>query len=1031
MLATYIGLRELQIRRHEQLQTQICWTCNASKMQVWCNLAKSDGIINKQCISDGQTFGHVRPVFECLIDFGYDWSRSGLLRIHISFAQVGSTAGMSCHSPCSIHCGAGLGNTELSPETPYPELLSSTAVPSDGQISTIRDVIRAVEEQIDFKYHEVARLQEVITNLNRQRAELHVFANTHIGMISGMRRLPSELLTEIFLQFMAGSGTFVPITVVPFSWHSSSETRSTSFSAAGTVQKLPIYLNFRSHYFRTEADSLNALDLFLAASTRWREVTLRLSSEDMSHLGAFTGTFPVLQTLAISNRELEASLAATFAVLPSLTDLELHCRDIPAQITFPFSSLRRCVVHDCNSTDVLRILSLLAPGAAFSVCRCRAPTNPDAVLQPTMSHIHSLHFNGCDPLFIQNVLRALVAPDLTDLTISGYYGNELAPYIIQLLSSAHCPLTRLGLTPRAALLQILAATGEACAAPLLRRLVLHGKLSDRASIMCMLRSRVGVLESVDFKLLLPNEDVEELRAHGMQVNCIQEAHQKAKVPIMRISTWNYVYFNTGIVQYYENSSYVRMKNEWQSQIRGTRYSAGLGNTELPLETSYPELLSSTTVPSDVQISTIRDVIRVVEEQIDSKCHEVARLKQVITNLNRQRTELRVFANTHIGMISGMRRLPSELLTEIFLQFIRMETSFRDPWIIATVCSRWRAVALSSPSLWCHFLGIHPRRPAALLSAQLERSRNSPIYLTFRSHCFQTDAYSLNALDLFLAASTRWREATLDLNSKDMSHLGTFAGTFPLLQTLIIRNRELGASLAAPFAALPSLTDLELHCYGIPAQITFPFSSLRRCALHDCNSTDVLRILSLLAPGAALSCGYFFIQGVLRALIAPALTDLTIDGSYDINSTSFIIQLLSNTHCPLARLGLPGNQISTDDLRRVLELSPGVVELEVSVEAQAVLHVLATTSEAPIAPLLRRLVLHGNGNRDSVMCMLRSRVGVLESVGLDFLLPDEDIEELHTHGMQVACRGHVQEMRPREKKDIALSSVKNSLIFHKP
>ncbi|KAJ7285349.1 hypothetical protein C8J57DRAFT_1291258 [Mycena rebaudengoi] len=483
---------------------------------------------------------------------------------------------MSCHSPCSIHCGTGLGNTELSPETPYPELLSSTAVPSDGQISTIRDVIRAVEEQIDFKYHEVARLQEVIANLNRQRAELRVFANTHIGMISGMRRLPSELLTEIFLQFVRTGrsfrGPWIIATVCnrwravalssPSLWCHFLGIRRRRPAALLSAQlersrNSPIYLNFRSHYFQTEADSLNALDLFLAASTRWREVTLRLSSEDMSHLGAFTGTFPVLQTLAISNRELKASLAATFAVLPSLTDLELHCRDIPAQITFPFSSLRRCVVHDCNSTDVLRILSLLAPGAAFSVCRCRAPTNPDAVLQPTMSHIHSLHFNGCDPLFIQNVLRTLVASDLTDLTISGYYGNELAPYIIQLLSSAHCPLTRLGLSDsrisaddlrrvlelapgvieleiqmcrksRAALLQILAATGEACAAPLLRRLVLHGKLSDRASIMCMLRSRVGVLESVDFKLLLPNEDVEELRAHGMQVNCIQEAHQKAK-----------------------------------------------------------------------------------------------------------------------------------------------------------------------------------------------------------------------------------------------------------------------------------------------------------------------------------------------------------------------------------------------------------------------------------------------------------------------------------------------------------------------
>ncbi|KAJ7240779.1 hypothetical protein C8J57DRAFT_1370672 [Mycena rebaudengoi] len=485
---------------------------------------------------------------------------------------------MSCHSLCSVHCSTGPGGTELlleTLETSYPALLSSTTIPSDVQISTIGDVIRAVEAQIDSKSHEVERLKAAITNLHRQRAELHDFANIHRGMISVMRlmrRLSSELLTEIFLQYVLMETRFRGpwiIATVCSRWRAVALSSSSLWCyfldirrrtpAALLSEQLkrsrnaPIYLTLQSNFFHTRAESRNALALLLAASTRWREVTLDLTSKNMSHLAAFPDTFPLLRSLTIWGRERGKRLAGC-----AVCDLELHCHGIPAQITFPFSSLRKCVVHDCNSTDALGILSLLAPGAAFSVCRCRAPTNPDAVLQPTMSHIHSLHFNGCNPLFIQNVLSALVAPDLTDLTISGYCGIELAPYIIQLLSSAHCPLTRLGLSDsrisaddlrrvlelapgvveleiqmcrksRAALLEVLAATGEARAAPLLRRLVLHGKkLRGRASIMCMLRSRVGVLESVVLKLLLPNEDVEELRAHGMQVNCIQEVHQKAK-----------------------------------------------------------------------------------------------------------------------------------------------------------------------------------------------------------------------------------------------------------------------------------------------------------------------------------------------------------------------------------------------------------------------------------------------------------------------------------------------------------------------
>ncbi|KAJ7285348.1 hypothetical protein C8J57DRAFT_1120522 [Mycena rebaudengoi] len=453
-------------------------------------------------------------------------------------------------------------------------------------------------------------------------------------------------------------------------------------------------------------------------------------------------------------------------------------------------------------------------------------------------------------------------------------------------------------------------------------------------------------------------------------------------------------------------------------------------------------------------------MRAVEQQIDTNYREVARLQGVIANLqgaimslHRQCAELHDFANIHNGMISGMRRLPSELLSEIFLRYVRMETRFRGPWIIATVCCRWRAVALSSPLLWCHFLDIRRRTPVALLSKQLERSGNAPIYLNFRSRNFQTAAdSSLNALDLFLAASTRWREVALELSFKDMSHLGAFAGAFPLLQTLAIMNRELEASLVEVFAVLPSLIELELH--GIPTQITFPFTSLRRCIIKSCNSTNVLRTLSLLAPGAAFyvrhcyappnylsppttshvrilqieQCDYFFIQDVLRALIAPALTDLTIGGSYGIDITPYIIQFLSNTHCSLNCLGLPRTQISADDFRRVLGLASDIVELEIQLSPGtqvALLQVLSATSESHIAvaPRLRRLVLRGEIlDCVSIMRVLRSRAGVLEFVDLDVLLPDEDVEELHAHRIQMSYRGHIQEERTRKKEGRLRSSV---------
>ncbi|KAJ7094310.1 hypothetical protein C8R44DRAFT_561217, partial [Mycena epipterygia] len=115
-----------------------------------------------------------------------------------------------------------------------------------------------------------------------------------------------------------------------------------------------------------------------------------------------------------------------------------------------------------------------------------------------------------------------------------------------------------------------------------------------------------------------------------------------------------------------------------------------------LENPYPELLFSTTVPSEAQISAIFHAIRRAEA-------EIAENQRTVHLLQQERAELEEFVKRHRGVVSTMRRLPSEILSEIFARCADPPSRFNPrnsmPLRIIQVCSRWRTVALASPSLW--------------------------------------------------------------------------------------------------------------------------------------------------------------------------------------------------------------------------------------------------------------------------------------------------------------------------------------------
>ncbi|EAU83389.2 hypothetical protein CC1G_09083 [Coprinopsis cinerea okayama7 len=154
---------------------------------------------------------------------------------------------------------------------------------------------------------------------------------------------------------------------------------------------------------------------------------------------------------------------------------------------------------------------------------------------------------------------------------------------------------------------------------------------------------------------------------------------------------------------------------------------------------YSQLLDTNYAPNDDQVSDIRSLVKSLQEQL-------ARLDDVPPILIHPdyRRQLRHYINQHTALVSPIRRVPEDILREIFIATIPRVPRIscqESPQILGWVCRRWRGIALSTPRLWSvvevstYFdPSSQPagesralRRCSALL-AWLERSKSIPVRL---------------------------------------------------------------------------------------------------------------------------------------------------------------------------------------------------------------------------------------------------------------------------------------------------------------
>lgn len=186
--------------------------------------------------------------------------------------------------------------------------------------------------------------------------------------------------------------------------------------------------------------------------------------------------------------------------------------------------------------------------------------------------------------------------------------------------------------------------------------------------------------------------------------------------------------------------------------------------------------------------------------------EIANIDAQIAVLISQRRELVSKLETEVRMQSPVIRIPSELLSSIFIMGV-LGMGDEDPIMVATlmlVCRYWSEVALNTPLLWAK-IGVSTHDSLEKARRRIERSKSCPLNISInfgqRTEASTTD-HIISATELF--DTVMWRTKTFSLNVPSR-HLAQVAlsrcrSEAPILERLTIQvhySIEEGRNFAKP------------------------------------------------------------------------------------------------------------------------------------------------------------------------------------------------------------------------------------------
>lgn len=255
-----------------------------------------------------------------------------------------------------------------------------------------------------------------------------------------------------------------------------------------------------------------------------------------------------------------------------------------------------------------------------------------------------------------------------------------------------------------------------------------------------------------------------------------------------------------------------------------------------MNSPVPQLVTTNNIPSSEEAVLIINSIDWIESELLQLRQEVHRTEGTLAALHRKHERWFQYVKQHRAILSPIRRVPPEIISEIFLLCLpKVPSTFPvnqshfeslgEPLTLTHVSKSWRSIALSTQRLWSSFAysfrrdkgpklhTVHTVIPP-LLEMWLPRSGHLPLSLTFKADPYSTSANEKSTavmLDTLQKCAPRSRELNI---TSGIPMLNQLAHTgFPLLEQLdltVILQKVPTSPSAFMFETAPRLRILNLQ-----------------------------------------------------------------------------------------------------------------------------------------------------------------------------------------------------------------------------
>ncbi|KAF7376716.1 hypothetical protein MSAN_00088600 [Mycena sanguinolenta] len=135
---------------------------------------------------------------------------------------------------------------------------------------------------------------------------------------------------------------------------------------------------------------------------------------------------------------------------------------------------------------------------------------------------------------------------------------------------------------------------------------------------------------------------------------------------------------------------------------------------MPMVSPFGSRLGTNYCPKDNELLEIRALLVEPTGRLQRLDDEIAELQKAIDKLAEERHSLQTFVDGHQALISPVRRLPLDIIQEIFIACIPTHrncvmSASEAPVLLGRVCSSWRAISLGTPRLWARLHVVEPQR----------------------------------------------------------------------------------------------------------------------------------------------------------------------------------------------------------------------------------------------------------------------------------------------------------------------------------